>query len=136
MSKFQPEYNKAKKKEIRTMVPEIDKEIQELQDAKQTTTNNDIKKGIDARIKALNIKKQSYRKGDPVKEDASMGAISTGSIGSPSMVTSDGGTVPAAFGSSYIQPKHQGTLTRYKKDAIKAPSKKKKTKSFQEVYFN
>jgi methionine synthase II (cobalamin-independent) len=73
MSKFQPQYNQAKKKTIMTEIPAIDSQIKELQAAKASATNSDVKKGIDARIKMLQIKKKSFRSGDPIKEETLQG---------------------------------------------------------------
>lgn len=68
MSKFQPDYDKAKQKESVVNVPEIKKQIQDLQNKKRETQDSDIRKGIDAQIKTLQIKLKSYQSGDPVKE--------------------------------------------------------------------
>ena len=140
MSKFQPAYNQAKKKIQRVEIPAIDDEIRELKDTRRGLTNNDMKKAVDAKIKALEIKKKSFRSGDPVKEanvdEEAAGAITTGSIGSPNMSTNDGGTAPAVYGSSYIAVKDPGMVSR--KGDIKPSGKKKKKKTqkeFVEYYF-
>lgn len=144
MSKYQRNYNQARKKEVRIMVPEIQSQIKDLEVSKRTATDPDIKKGIDARIKALKIKMKSYKEGDPVKEEA-QGAIATGSIGVGTAVTNTGETIPSPTGSSYLHPKHMGTFSR--RDGYKAPvhddgrkkkkkkKKKKKNESFVEHYF-
>jgi len=78
-------------------------------------------------------------------DEEAQGAISTGSIGVPTMSTNDGGTEPAIYGNSSIYAKHMGTMSR--KGSYKAPDhcdcdckkkkkKKKKTqKEFVEYYF-
>jgi len=139
MSQFQSKYNQAKKKEVMIQIPKIQQEIVELQNAMRTTTNADAKKALKARIDALNIKIQSYRKGDPVKEEA-QAAISTLSVGSPTMTDGDGETVPATYGSSHIHPSHTGTISRTAewkapKHNQKKNKKKKKLKEFVEFYF-
>jgi hypothetical protein len=72
MSKYQTPYNQARKKEIQIMIPEIDDEIRDYETAKRNATNPDVRKALDAKIKALKIKKQSYRAGDPVKESQNL----------------------------------------------------------------
>jgi len=136
MSKYQQQYNKAKEKIIREEIPKIDKEIRELRTARSALTNVDMKKATDAKIKALEIKKKSYRTGDPVKEEA---GVSTGSIGSPTMSTNDGGTAPAVWGSSHIYADKIGDgKVASRKGPVGKGKKKKKKKvrnEFVEHYF-
>ena len=131
MSKFQTAYNQANKSVQRVMVPEIEDEIKELKDSKRSLTNNDMKKAVDAKIKALEIKKKSIRAGDPVKEanfdEESAAAITTTSVGDAAVVGGQANFAP-----------HMGMVSR--RGDIKPPKKckrkKKKTqKEFVEHYF-
>jgi len=147
MSKYQPSYDKEKKKEIRIMVPEIDDQIRDFENTRRSTKDPDVRKALEARIKALKIKKKSYKSGDPVKEsnveEEAQGAVTTGSVGVPTMGDGKGGTEPAIYGNSSIYAKHMGTMSRrgeYKApdhcDCKKKKKKKKKTqKEFVEFYF-
>jgi hypothetical protein len=134
MSKYQSAYNTAKIKAVREVIPEIDKEISDLEQRKRESTNQDVKKGIDARIKALKIKRQSYRAGDPVKEET-QASVTTGSIGSSTMATSDGGTALAVYGSSHIYAPKIGEIASRKGDMKKKKKRKKLNKEFVEHYF-
>lgn len=140
MSRFQPEYNQSKKKEVREMVPQIDKEIRELKSTRSSETNNDMRKAIDAKIKSLEIKKKSYRVGDPVKEsnveEEAQGAVTTGSIGSPTMSLGDGGTSNAVYGSSHIYAPKVGPMMSRKGDIKCKCKKNKKKKNFSQHYFD
>lgn len=68
MAKLQPQYNKAKKEIIVKNVPALQDEIKELETLKRGETDPNMKKGIDAQIKALKIKIKSYKQKDPVKD--------------------------------------------------------------------
>ena len=143
MSKFQIPYEQAKRRMIMNKVPEIQKQIQDLQVKMAQTSNPDEKKGLRAEIDALNIKIKSFRKNDPVREEVeneeAQGAVTTGNVGSSTMSTSDGGTVPAAFGSSHIYAPSMGMFKRRgytppKESLPKGKKKKKKIREFVEFY--
>ena len=144
MSKYQPAYNKAKIKSQREMVPVIKDQIDDLKDQIRSSTDIDLKKGLQSRLKALEIKMKSFRRGDPVKEEIqvdeeSAGTVSTTSIGSPTMSTSDGGTEPAIYGSSHIFADKVGPMVSRKGDVgpqCKKKKRKKTQKEFVEFYFD
>jgi len=131
MSKFQPAYNQAKIKSQREMVPAIKDQIDELKIQIRGITDNDMKKGLQAKLKALEIKMKSYRQGDPVKEskfdEESAAAITTTSVGDAAV----------AGGQANFAP-HLGMVSRGGdiKPPKKCKRKKKKTqKEFVEHYF-
>lgn len=145
MSKYQIPYDKARKKMILTKVPELQNRIKALQDKINNTSDIDERKGLKAEIDALKIQINSYRKNDPVREQANdleedgavpaiAGAsISTTNIGSSTISTSDGGTEKAPFGNSSIYAPKVGNMMSRKGD-IKSKKKKKKVREFVEFY--
>ncbi len=92
------------------------------------------------------LKKILSNKYDVSLDEEAQAAITTSTVGSPTMSTSDGGTEPAVYGSSHIHAKHMGTFSRrggYKPPkpfsrtgGYKKKKKKNKTrKEFVEYYF-
>lgn len=142
MSKYQDKYDREKREARREITSEIQEQINDLKEQIRNTDNPDMKDGLQSRLDALEIKLKSYKEGDPVKEsevdEEAQGAVTTGSVGSPTISTSDGGSAPAPHGSSHIYaPKIGGMATR--KGDIKRKKKKKKKnktrKEFVEHYF-
>lgn len=84
------------------------------------------------------LKKILSRKYDVSLDEEAQAAVTTGSIGSPTMSTGDGGTAPAIFGNSSIFAKSMGTISRvgsFPAVNFKKKKKKKTQKEFVEFYF-